>query len=173
MGADFFPESAAIPLATDLGRLLVELKLTCVVAESCTGGMIGAAITSVAGSSGWFRGGVIAYSNEVKMRLLGIPEQVLAEYGAVSAETVSAMAEGAAKLLGAGCGVSVSGIAGPGGGSDEKPVGLVYIGIFLGGKTSTFRHKFSGGRAAVRNAAAGAALKHLIDQLSVTASTPL
>jgi PncC family amidohydrolase len=173
MAADLSQNTTAVSHAANVGRLLIARKLSCAVAESCTGGMIGAAITSVAGSSGWFRGGVIAYSNEVKMRLLGVPEQVLAEHGAVSAETVTAMAEGVAKLLGADCSVSVSGIAGPGGGSDAKPVGLVYIGIFMDGKTSVFRHKFAGERAAVRNTAAVAALQHLFEHLSVPASSPL
>ncbi len=162
-----FSYTSAVSLATELGRLLNDRKLTCAVAESCTGGMIGASITAVAGSSAYFRGGVIAYGNEVKMRLLGVPEQVLAEYGAVSAETVAAMASGAAKLLGADCAVSVSGIAGPGGGTDEKPVGLVYIGVIVCGAIATFRHQFEGDRETVRYTATVTALKHLIDHLTV------
>lgn len=172
MAGDYSCNTTALFHAETLGRLLTARNLCCATAESCTGGMIGAAITSAAGSSGWFRGGVIAYSNEIKMRLLGVTEQVLAEHGAVSAETVAMMAKGAARLLGADCSVSASGIAGPGGGSEQKPVGLVYIGIFIYGKTSTFRHEFSGNRASVRNSATLAALEHLIDSLSVTASSP-
>jgi PncC family amidohydrolase len=166
MNKDDFSHASAVSLTTELGRLLSDHKLTCAVAESCTGGMIGAAITAVAGSSAYFRGGVIAYGNEVKMRLLGVPEQVLAEHGAVSAETVAAMASGAAKLLGADCAVSVSGIAGPGGGTDEKPVGLVYIGTSVKGRIATFRHRFPGDREGVRDAATAAAFSHLIDQLT-------
>ena len=152
-------------IASNLGCILTGRKFTCAVAESCTGGMVGAAITSVAGSSDWFRGGVIAYSNDVKIRLLGVPEQVLVKHGAVSADTVAAMALGAAKLLEADCTVAVSGVAGPGGGTDEKPVGLVFIGVFVCGTIATFRHLFAGDRAAVRGAAAAAALQHLIDQI--------
>ncbi|MBN1575277.1 MAG: nicotinamide-nucleotide amidohydrolase family protein [Chitinispirillaceae bacterium] len=172
MTADFFPDTTAVSLATEVGRLLIERKLSCATAESCTGGLIGAVITSVAGSSEYFRGGVIAYENGVKMRLLGVSERILAEQGAVSAETVAAMASGAMKLLGADCAVSVSGIAGPGGGTEEKPVGLVYIGTCITGTIDMFRHVFPGGRAAVRHAAAVAALQHLIDQLSAATSAP-
>ncbi|MBN1306642.1 MAG: CinA family protein [Chitinispirillaceae bacterium] len=149
--------------------MLIERNRTCAVAESCTGGLIGAAITAIAGSSAYFRGGVIAYANDVKIRLLGVPERVLAAKGAVSAETVAAMAAGVAKLLEADCAVSVSGIAGPGGGSHEKPAGLVYIGTFTTAAVASFRHLFTGERAAVRHAAATAALQHLIDQLNAPA----
>ena len=146
-----------------LGRMLRLRGLSCATAESCTGGMIGAAITAVTGSSEWYRGGVIAYSNEVKTALLQISPTVLSTCGAVSAETVSAMAAGAAELLHADCSVSVSGIAGPGGGSDDKPVGLVYFGTCLFGKTAAHRSRFPGDRAAVRCAATKEALRLLID----------
>lgn len=153
-------------LATTLGGILIARKLICAVAESCTGGMIGAALTAVAGSSEWFRGGVIAYDNIVKMNLLGVPEPVLHTQGAVSAETVAAMALGAAKLFAVDCAVAVSGIAGPGGGTAEKPVGLVYIGTFVAGITTTSRHVFPGDRSAVREATVATALQELIDRLN-------
>lgn len=153
-------------LATTLGNILIARNLMCAVAESCTGGMIGAALTEVAGSSSWFRGGVIAYDNTVKMNLLGVPESVLHSYGAVSAETVAAMASGAAILFAVDCAVAVSGIAGPGGGSAEKPVGLVYIGTFVAGITTTSRHVFPGDRRAVREATVTTALQELIDRLN-------
>jgi PncC family amidohydrolase len=155
-------DNAQFRLATDLGKLLLNRKLTCSVAESCTGGMIGAVITSVAGSSEWFQGGIIAYSNDIKMRLLNVPPEVLAEKGAVSEETVIAMASGAARICGADCAVAVSGIAGPGGGTVEKPAGLVYVGTFFQGAPVVFRHVFPGDRATVRRAAATAALHYLI-----------
>jgi len=95
---------------------------TLATAESCTGGMIGAAITSMAGSSQYYRGGVIAYDNAVKRRVLGVAPRILSKHGAVSGPTVLAMARGARKLLGTDCAIAVSGIAGPGGGSPAKPV---------------------------------------------------
>jgi len=150
-------------LAHEVGRLLLAAHCTCTVAESCTGGMIGATLTSVAGASAWFKGGVIAYSNEVKRMLLGVPEETLVRFGAVSAETVKSMAVGAAAAVDADIAVSVSGIAGPDGGSSEKPVGLVYIGLFCKGQSVAYRHMFTGDREAIRSAAVGAALQHLVD----------
>ena len=99
-------------LARELGVLLLKQNLSLAVAESCTGGMVGAAITSAAGSSAYFKGGVIAYSNELKQRLLGVPKSILDKKGAVSAETVEAMAFGACKVCGADCAIAVSGVAG-------------------------------------------------------------
>ncbi len=150
-------------LAESVGKLLIGRKLSCATAESCTGGLVGAAISSIPGSSAYFRGGIIAYENRVKKELLGVPEKTLVEHGAVSAETVIAMAEGAARLLSSDCVISVSGIAGPQGGSPEKPVGLVYIGIHVTGSNSSFKHLFSGNRDSVRMAAVEAALKHLVE----------
>jgi PncC family amidohydrolase len=159
-------EASLITLSEDLGRRLHQSHLTCAVAESCTGGLIGAAITSIAGSSEWFGGGVIAYSNDIKMRLLGVPEQVLTRHGAVSAETVSAMAEGAARLMQTDCAIAVSGIAGPGGGTEEKPVGLIFIGIRVNGETKSFRYIFPGDRSTVRNQTAGTAISLLTTMLT-------
>lgn len=131
------------------------------VAESCTGGLIGGAVTSVAGSSAYFRGGVIAYENDVKRDVLGVSQQDLDTYGAVSAQVVEAMASGAARMFGCDCAVSVSGIAGPGGGSAEKPVGLVYVGVFLKGQASSFRCVFDGSREEVRIQSVTSALQFL------------
>ena len=114
--------------AARLGEMLTRRNLTLVTAESCTGGLIGHALTDVAGSSVYFLGGIIAYSNEAKMNLLHVPEQTLIDYGAVSEQVVLAMASGAREVFRADLAVSVTGIAGPGGGTDEKPVGLTYIG---------------------------------------------
>lgn len=159
-------------LALQVGELLLASHRTCAVAESCTGGMVGAALSSVSGASGWFSGGIIAYSNVIKQMLLGVPAQILERFGAVSAETVKAMALGAAAATDADCAVSVSGVAGPTGGSAEKPVGLVYIGIICNGQTTAFRHLFKGNREAVREAAVTAALQHLLEGLGSNAPSP-
>ena len=105
------------------------LGLRIATAESCTGGLVGARLTDVAGASDVYAGGVIAYSNEVKERRLGVPVALLEQHGAVSAETAEAMAAGAHRELGAEVAVAVTGIAGPDGGTEEKPVGLVYIAV--------------------------------------------
>lgn len=155
-------------LAHALGTHLQRLSLTCAVAESCTGGMVGAALTAISGSSAWFKGGIIAYCNELKTKLLDVPEKLLVEFGAVSAPVVIAMAKGAARTCGSECAISLSGIAGPGGGTPEKPVGLVYIGIVVRGTASAFEHHFTGDRDTVRCRATEAAVMHLIDELRKT-----
>jgi nicotinamide-nucleotide amidase len=119
-----------------VGDLLREKRLKVAVAESCTGGLLGKMITDVPGSSDYFAGGIIAYSNESKMKLLSVPQIIIEKYGGVSEECARYMAEGAARNLEADIGVGVTGIAGPSGGSDEKPVGLLYIGLSVSGKTA-------------------------------------
>jgi nicotinamide-nucleotide amidase len=138
--------------------------LTLATAESCTGGLVAARLTSVPGSSDVFVGGVVAYSNESKLRELGVPPEVLERHGAVSAEAAEAMAEGARAALGADVAVSVTGIAGPGGGTPEKPVGLVFVGVAGPEGTTTRRLVFSGDREAVRTRATAVAL-HALRQL--------
>lgn len=108
---------------------LIEKKLTVVTAESVTGGGVAAALTSLSGSSAYFLGGVMAYSNQLKVELLGVPLEVLAEHGAVSEECARAMAEGARRKLGAGVAVATTGIAGPTGATPTKPVGLVWLAV--------------------------------------------
>lgn len=125
---------------------------TCATAESCTGGGIGAAITAVPGSSAVFLGGVIAYANAVKREVLGVSADTLATLGAVSAETAAQMAEGARRLTEAEVAVSVTGIAGPDGGSAEKPVGLVWFGLATAAGTRTERAIFPGDREQIRAA---------------------
>ena len=139
-----------------------ETPLTVAVAESCTGGAVAARIVSVAGSSNYLLGGVVAYSNEAKHRLLGVSAEILATRGAVSAECAAAMAEGARRALGAGVAVSTTGIAGPAGATARKPVGLVYIGLATPTDTHVDEHHFSGDRAAVIAAATEAALRLLL-----------
>lgn len=126
--------------------------LSLATAESCTGGGVGGAITAIAGSSDVFQGGIISYSNAVKQGVLGVPASVLKTVGAVSEECAKAMAEGASRVLNAGAAVSITGIAGPGGGSTQKPVGLVIFGFVteLGGEATTSVQHFSGNRDEVR-----------------------
>ena len=133
--------------------LLAELMKnnhTLVTAESCTGGMIGETITAIPGSSEVYLGGVITYTNQLKMKLCSVFRETLEEYGAVSKGTACEMAEGARKNLGSDIAVSVTGIAGPGGGTEEKPVGLVYIGVSTKEKTDAYRFHFVGNRDKVR-----------------------
>jgi PncC family amidohydrolase len=146
-----------------LGEQGDEEKITLATAESCTGGHIAARITSIAGSSAYFQGGVVSYANDIKEHVLGVPHDVLENPGAVSEECARAMAEGARDRLGATLAVSTTGIAGPDGGTARKPVGLVYIGIAAGSRTQVERHVFPGDRTAVINAAAQRALELLLE----------
>ncbi len=136
--------------AQELKDLALRSGLTLGTAESCTGGLIAGAITAVAGSSGYFYGGIVSYDNSVKMKLLKVPEKVLDTVGAVSSECAAAMAAGAAAALGVECAVSVTGVAGPDGGTPEKPVGTVWFGLCVRGATATEVRRFDGGRADVR-----------------------
>jgi nicotinamide-nucleotide amidase len=141
-----------------------ERTLSLATAESCTGGLVAAQLTSVAGSSDVFRGGIVAYENDVKLASLGVPEAVLAEHGAVSAETAGAMAAGVRETLGADVAVSVTGIAGPGGGTPEKPVGLVYLHAEGPSGAEALELRLHGGRGQIRRRATVAAL-HLCRRL--------
>lgn len=133
-------------------------------AESCTGGLAAAALTAIAGSSDVVERGFVAYSNAAKADLLGVPPTTMAAHGAVSAETTAAMARGAVARASVDVAVSITGLAGPGGGSAEKPVGLVIFGIARrDGACRTERHVFPGDRTAVREAALGHALRLLAD----------
>jgi nicotinamide-nucleotide amidase len=147
----------------DLAAVVLDLcrerALTIGVAESCTGGLLGARLTAIAGSSDVVVGGVIAYSNEMKRALLGVPVELLVEHGAVSEPVVRAMACGARAATGARIGIAITGIAGPGGGSEEKPVGTVWIASDLGGVVESRRLRLIGDRAEVRQRAAQAALE--------------
>jgi nicotinamide-nucleotide amidase len=133
-------------LESCIGRMLSESGKTISAAESCTGGTISAMLTSVPGSSSYYLGSVTSYANSVKTGVLGVPESVIADHGAVSSECVAAMAEGVRRLTGSDFSVATSGIAGPGGGSEEKPVGLVWIGVSSKMGTETFRMIFKSDR---------------------------
>jgi PncC family amidohydrolase len=145
---------------------LVEQGRTVAVAESCTGGLVGHRLTQVPGSSAAFLGGVIAYHNAVKQRVLGVPAEVLEREGAVSEASALAMAEGARQLLGADVAVAVTGIAGPSGGSDDKPVGLTYVALSGSDSRTCERYLWRGGRQANKESSAEAALALLCRYLS-------
>lgn len=148
-------------LASVVGKLLQQNGQYISVAESCTGGLIASKITETAGSSDWFAGGVIAYSNELKVQFLGVDKELLTGYGAVSAPVARAMAEGIAAKTGSAVSLSVTGIAGPSGGTEEKPVGTVHIGLVVGGRTSDYQHTFSGSRKDIQEITAQTALNHV------------
>jgi nicotinamide-nucleotide amidase len=149
-------------LASRLGEQLQARGWRVAVAESCTGGWVAKVLTDIAGSSGWFDRGFVTYSNEAKHELVGVPMELIAEHGAVSEPVVRAMAEGALARSRAQLSVAVTGVAGPGGGSAEKPVGLVWFGCArAGGPTVTARHVFPGDRTAIRRATVAEALAML------------
>ena len=153
-------------LETRVGNLLRERGLKLVVAESCTGGLLGSRITDVAGSSEYFLGGVIAYAYEAKVTLLGVAWDTLNTKGAVSRETVLEMARGIRDAMKADISVAVSGIAGPGGGTPEKPVGTTWIGLVTAeGEMAQLFHFSSGDREKNKALAADAALQLLLDYL--------
>lgn len=134
-----------------VGELLVNKKLTISTAESCTGGMLSGRLINYPGISASYLEGVVTYSNEAKMKYLGVKEETLDRFGAVSEETAREMAEGIAKAAGTDIGVSVTGIAGPGGGTEDKPVGLVYVGLYIKGKVEVKKLNLNGDRQKVRN----------------------
>ena len=157
---------AIAALAAELGVRLLEREALCATAESCTGGLVAGAITEIAGSSGWFDRGFITYSNEAKMEMLGVPEATLARHGAVSEATARAMAEGALARSRASIAVAVTGVAGPGGGSPEKPVGMVcFAWARFGASTAAATHHLPGDRQAVREASVVVALEGLLARL--------
>lgn len=148
-----------------IGRMLAENGKTLSAAESCTGGTISALLTSVPGSSAYYLGSVTSYANEIKMNVLGVPAEIIAKYGAVSSECAAAMAEGVRKLTGSDYSVATSGIAGPGGGSEEKPVGLVWIGVSSEKGTETFKMVFRNDRKRNIERFASSALNKLREKL--------
>ena len=163
-------------LAERLGRALAARGLTVTTAESCTGGLIAGAITSVAGSSAWFSEGYVTYANAAKRRLVGVPATTLEAHGAVSEATVRAMARGALERAGADLAVAASGIAGPGGAVPGKPVGTVWLAVATragqgageaaAARVSARRHRFGGTRAEVRRAAVIEGLRATLAALS-------
>ncbi len=154
-------------LSEQVGALLHRHGQIVTTAESCTGGWIAKSLTDIAGSSEWFEAGFITYSNQAKERMVGVSAELLALHGAVSEEVVDAMMRGALKRSGADCAVAVSGIAGPGGGTADKPVGTVWLGwCNRDGLHQTVQKQFVGNRQAVREQTVQVALEGIIDLYS-------
>jgi nicotinamide-nucleotide amidase len=157
-------------LAVELAERLGSRGHTLVTAESCTGGWVGKVLTDIAGSSAWYRGGVVSYSNELKMALLGVRAETLATHGAVSAETAREMALGALERLGGTHALAVTGIAGPDGGTPTKPVGLVWFGwVWRDGRevrAMVAEERFAGDREAIRRLAVARSLRGVLHVLN-------
>lgn len=158
-------------LSKTIGKILIKKRMTIAVAESCTGGMIGGALTAVPGSSSYFMGGVIVYDNRVKRSVLRVPETTISRHGAVSRQTVAAMACGVRNLLKTDCAIAVSGVAGPGGGTKKKPAGLVYIAVAVQNVLKCFKRRFRGTRSGIRRHAVRESLCQLIRLLQNNASS--
>lgn len=154
-----------IGLATRLQASCVARHLHVATVESCTGGLVGHAITTVPGSSAYYLGGLITYADALKRDLADVPAEVLASHGAVSAQVALAMADGARRRLGADLAVSVTGVAGPDGGSDAKPVGLTYVGVADANGTDVRRYVWTGDRVANQVDSAAAALELALERV--------
>jgi nicotinamide-nucleotide amidase len=165
------PDDAALAaLAADLGHALAARGLRLALAESCTGGWIAKAVTDNPGASEWFAAGFVTYSDAAKAAALGVASELIATHGAVSELVVEAMAVGARQKTGADAAIAVSGVAGPGGGSPSKPVGLVWFGWSLGDRNWTGQADFQGDRDAVRRQAVGRAMSVLRNALDRTSA---
>lgn len=149
-----------------VGQLLLEKGYTIACAESCTGGLLTSCLTDVAGSSAYVKGSVVSYTNEVKHGLLGVSQKLLDTVGAVSSEVAAEMAEGVRRVIDSDIGVSVTGLAGPGGGTAEKPVGLVFIGISDSSGTNVIKCIFKGSRVEVKQQAAQRALQLIAEYIN-------
>lgn len=158
LGEDVYGEGEDTTIEKVVGDLLIKNNLKISTAESCTGGMIASRLVSISGISDAFLEGAVTYSNEAKVRTLNVKEETLKKYGAVSEETAREMAEGIAKRTGSDIAVVTTGIAGPGGGTEEKPVGLVYIGLYYKGEVFVYKNVFNGNRQTVRTKATVRAL---------------
>lgn len=159
-------QDSILSLASQLGERLLSQAKTISCAESCTGGGIAYAITSTPGSSAWFNRSFVTYSNLAKHELLGVKDRTLDEYGAVSEQTVKEMATGTAKAANADCAISVSGVAGPDGGTPDKPVGTVWFGFYVDGEVTTQRQVFTGDRHQVRQESIQFALQKVLQLLA-------
>jgi nicotinamide-nucleotide amidase len=164
-------ESEPLPqLTARLQALCLERGVTLVTAESCTGGLVAKLITDVPGSSGYFRGGIVAYADETKGLLLDVSAELIAAHGAVSAQVARAMAQGACARTRASIAVAVTGVSGPGGGTAAKPVGLTYVAVAHFGGVEVRRHMWTGDRAANREATARAALELLLECVTMASA---
>lgn len=158
-------DDSLVGLAERLQDACLGRGLTLAVAESCTGGLVSSAITDIPGSSGYFLGGVVSYADDVKQHHLGVPAQVIAAHGAVSAQVARAMAEGARARFESGIAAAVTGIAGPDGGSDAKPIGLTYVAVADEGGVDVRRFVWAGGRLANKRSSAEAVLQLLVERI--------
>ena len=149
----------------DFHKVALETGITIGTAESCTGGLVGKMLTDLGGSSGYYQGGVISYANAVKEQVLGVSSETLATYGAVSEETAKEMVEGVFRVLRTDYAIATTGIAGPGGGSQEKPVGLVYIGIGTPRRITVYKEIFIGDRTSIRKSVAERAIQYVYKEL--------
>jgi nicotinamide-nucleotide amidase len=156
-------DAAGYGLAIELGRGLLARGWRAATAESCTGGLVAGAITAVPGSSDWFERGFVTYSNDAKQQMLGVPRATIEAFGAVSEAVARAMAEGAVAHSRADCALAVTGVAGPGGGTATKPVGMVCFGWAVAGATRVATRQLPGDRASVRAASVDEALRGLIE----------
>jgi PncC family amidohydrolase len=155
-----------VRLAALVGRRLTDMGATVSTAESCTGGLVGHLLTEISGSSAWYVGGAVVYSDALKRQLVAVPAALIDSHGAVSPEVAGAMAEGARHSFGTTLALSVTGIAGPTGGTASKPVGLVYVAVSDGAGAVVERHVWGGDRSANKRESAHAALRLLLDRLS-------
>lgn len=160
------PAADLAELASRLGNAALAHDVRIATAESCTGGLVGHAITAIAGSSRYFRGGVVSYADDVKADLLGVPPTTLERHGAVSAQVAVAMAEGVRRCIGSDVAVAVTGVAGPDGGSDAKPVGLTYVAVASPTGHEVRRFVWQGDRAQNKERSAAAALELLLEAVS-------
>jgi len=164
-GTSSSPSDDIRALAARLGERALASRVMLATAESCTGGLVAGAITDIAGSSAWFERGFVTYSNRAKMEELGVDPEIIGRHGAVSGETAKAMAQGARAASGAQWAVAVTGIAGPAGGSPDKPVGTVWFAWAGPRAVETLHRRLEGDRAAVRTASVAIALQGLVDRL--------
>lgn len=161
-------DEVLVERAAQVGALLLESGSTVATAESCTGGLVGHVLTEIAGSSRYYLGGSVSYSDRLKEQLLGVPPELIVAQGAVSEAVARAMAEGARRLFGADVAVSVTGIAGPGGGTATKPVGLTWVAVADGQGTVMRSHVWPGDRSANKRHSALAVLDLLVERLTAT-----
>ena len=149
-----------------IGKKLKKKKKTLAIAESCTGGLVSSLITNVSGSSKYFTGGIVAYSNDVKINILGVPEALIKRHGAVSRQVALEMAIGARELLDSRIALSITGIAGPTGGTKEKPVGTAFIAVSSARKTKIRKVRFKGSRESIKSQFSQSALSLILEFIS-------
>ena len=154
------------PIAEIVGKLLVAKQQTIACAESCTGGLLTSMLTDVAGSSAYVMGSVVSYTNSVKERLVGVNPATIAAHTEISAETAGEMAEGIRQLIGTDLGVGITGLAGPGGGTKVRPVGLVYIAVTGDKGTKVRENRFQGNRVEIKQQSAEMALQMIVEYVS-------